>query len=33
VREQTAHGEADLEDLFLKLTGGIIDREMDEILK
>ena len=33
VRVQTQHGDADLEDLFLKLTGGITDREMDEILK
>jgi len=33
VRAQTQHGDADLEDLFLKLTGGITDREMDEILK
>jgi ABC-2 type transport system ATP-binding protein len=33
VRAQTAHGDAGLEDLFLRLTGGITDREMDEILK
>ncbi|MDH4132391.1 MAG: ABC transporter ATP-binding protein [Gemmatimonadota bacterium] len=33
VRAQTAHGDTGLEDLFLKLTGGITDREMDEILK
>ena len=33
VRQQTAQGDADIEDLFLKLTGGVIDREMDEILK
>jgi ABC-2 type transport system ATP-binding protein len=32
VREQTAGGDARLEELFLKLTGGIIEREMDVIL-
>jgi ABC-2 type transport system ATP-binding protein len=32
VREQTAGGDARLEELFLKLTGGIIEREMDAIL-
>ena len=33
VREQTAGGDAKLEELFLRLTGGIIDREMDAILE
>jgi len=32
VREATAGGDARLEELFLKLTGGIIEREMDVIL-
>jgi ABC-2 type transport system ATP-binding protein len=32
VRHQTAGGDAKLEELFLKLTGGIIEREMDAIL-
>ncbi len=32
VRQQTAGGDARLEELFLKLTGGIIEREMDAIL-
>jgi ABC-2 type transport system ATP-binding protein len=32
VRQQTAGGDAKLEELFLKLTGGIIEREMDVIL-
>ncbi len=32
VRQQTQGGDAKLEELFLKLTGGIIDREMDAIL-
>ena len=32
VRQQTAGGDARLEELFLKLTGGVIDREMDLIL-
>ena len=32
VRQQTAGGDAKLEELFLKLTGGVIDREMDLIL-
>ena len=32
VREQTAGGDARLEELFLRLTGGIIEREMDLIL-
>jgi len=32
VRHQTAGGDAKLEELFLKLTGGIIEREMDVIL-
>ena len=32
VRQQTAGGDAKLEELFLKLTGGIIEREMDAIL-
>ena len=32
VRHQTAGGDAKLEELFLKLTGGIIAREMDAIL-
>jgi ABC-2 type transport system ATP-binding protein len=33
VRQQTAGGDVRLEELFLKLTGGIIEREMDEILE
>jgi ABC-2 type transport system ATP-binding protein len=33
IRDQTAGGDAKLEELFLKLTGGIIDREMDAILE
>jgi ABC-2 type transport system ATP-binding protein len=32
VRQQTVSGDARLEELFLKLTGGIIEREMDAIL-
>jgi ABC-2 type transport system ATP-binding protein len=32
VRHQTEGGDAKLEELFLKLTGGIIEREMDVIL-
>jgi ABC-2 type transport system ATP-binding protein len=32
VRHQTEGGDAKLEELFLRLTGGIIDREMDAIL-
>jgi len=32
VREQTAGGDARLEELFLKLTGGVSHREMDLIL-
>jgi hypothetical protein len=32
VRQQTEGGDARLEELFLKLTGGIIEREMDAIL-
>jgi ABC-2 type transport system ATP-binding protein len=33
VRHQTENGDANLEDLFLRLTGGIIEREMDAILE
>jgi ABC-2 type transport system ATP-binding protein len=33
LREQTASGNASLEDLFLKLTGGHLDRELDVILE
>jgi ABC-2 type transport system ATP-binding protein len=33
VRHQTEGGDARLEELFLKLTGGVIDREMDAILE
>jgi ABC-2 type transport system ATP-binding protein len=33
VRSQTEGGDARLEELFLKLTGGVIDREMDLILE
>lgn len=33
VRHQTSGGDAKLEELFLKLTGGIIEREMDAILE
>ncbi|HXG43601.1 MAG TPA: ABC transporter ATP-binding protein [Gemmatimonadales bacterium] len=32
IRAQTASGDASLEDLFLKLTGGVTEREMDAIL-
>jgi ABC-2 type transport system ATP-binding protein len=32
VRQQTAAGDARLEELFLRLTGGIVEREMDLIL-
>jgi len=32
VREQTTGGDARLEELFLKLTGGIVEREMNLIL-
>jgi ABC-2 type transport system ATP-binding protein len=32
VRQQTAAGDSGLEELFLKLTGGVIEREMDAIL-
>jgi ABC-2 type transport system ATP-binding protein len=32
LREQTASGHASLEDLFLKLTGGLGDRELNAIL-
>jgi len=32
VRHQTEGGDAKLEELFLRLTGGIIEREMDAIL-
>jgi ABC-2 type transport system ATP-binding protein len=32
LREQTASGDATLEELFLKLTGGLTDREMGAIL-
>jgi ABC-2 type transport system ATP-binding protein len=33
LREQTASGDMSLEDLFLKLTGGVLDRELDVILE
>jgi ABC-2 type transport system ATP-binding protein len=33
VREQTEGGDARLEELFLRLTGGITEREMDVILE
>ncbi len=33
VRAQTEGGDARLEELFLKLTGGVIEREMDLILE
>jgi ABC-2 type transport system ATP-binding protein len=33
LRHQTSSGDATLEELFLKLTGGIIDRELDSILE
>jgi len=33
LRIQTSSGDATLEELFLKLTGGIIDRELDSILE
>jgi ABC-2 type transport system ATP-binding protein len=33
VRHQTENGDAGLEELFLKLTGGIIERELDAILE
>jgi len=32
VRHQTEGGDAKLEELFLRLTGGVIEREMDAIL-
>ena len=32
LREQTASGDASLEDLFLKLTGGLQDHQLDTIL-
>jgi ABC-2 type transport system ATP-binding protein len=32
VREMTAGGDVRLEELFLKLTGGVVEREMDVIL-
>ncbi|MEO8032354.1 MAG: ABC transporter ATP-binding protein [Gemmatimonadota bacterium] len=33
LRIQTSSGDATLEELFLKLTGGIVDRELDSILE
>ena len=33
LRRQHSAGDASLEDLFLKLTGGVLDREMDVILE
>jgi ABC-2 type transport system ATP-binding protein len=33
IRQQFQAGDQNLEDLFLKLTGGIIEREMDAILE
>ncbi|MEP6571357.1 MAG: ABC transporter ATP-binding protein [Gemmatimonadota bacterium] len=33
LREQTASGDMSLEDIFLKLTGGVLDRELDIILE
>jgi ABC-2 type transport system ATP-binding protein len=32
IQAQTASGDVSLEDLFLKLTGGVTDRQMDAIL-
>jgi hypothetical protein len=32
LREQTASGDASLEELFLKLTGGLKDHELSSIL-
>ncbi len=32
LREQTASGDSSLEDLFLRLTGGLRDRQLDAIL-
>ena len=32
LRAQTASGDMSLEDMFLKLTGGILEREMEGIL-
>ncbi len=32
IREQTASGDASLEDVFLKLTGGHVERELDAVL-
>lgn len=32
IREQTALGNASLEDVFLKLTGGHVERELDAVL-
>jgi ABC-2 type transport system ATP-binding protein len=31
LRAQTASGDASLEELFLKLTGGLSDRELSEL--
>jgi ABC-2 type transport system ATP-binding protein len=33
LREQTESGDSSLEEVFLKLTGGIVDRELDVILE
>jgi ABC-2 type transport system ATP-binding protein len=33
LRQQHSSGDASLEDLFLRLTGGVLDREMDVILE
>jgi ABC-2 type transport system ATP-binding protein len=32
IRQQTASGDASLEELFLKLTGGITERELSAVL-
>jgi ABC-2 type transport system ATP-binding protein len=33
LREQTASGDASLEDLFLRLTGGFREHQLDSILE
>ena len=32
LREQTASGDSELEDIFLKLTGGLRDHQLDTVL-
>jgi ABC-2 type transport system ATP-binding protein len=33
LREQTASGDSKLEDIFLKLTGGLRDHQLDGVLE